>query len=172
MSEQSRFFRFHIASKIAIGILLGLALLAIWQLFFVQRSNPSSFWIWTNPDEKQAELQYPPLVAAGIELKYASQTPNLSREQALLTANQLKPGLAGQAEQIEARYVLLNYPAAEGMQNHPDLRDIPSWLVWYQRIPLQPTSAEVDPTPFPQSHHDLYLFIDAQDGQELLAVWV
>ncbi len=35
-----------------------------------------------------------------------------------------------------------------------------------------PTDPSVDTTPFPQAHHDLYVFLDANTGKELLAIWL
>jgi len=45
-------------------------------------------------------------------------------------------------------------------------------MILYQNIPLQPGDASVDSSPFPQSHHDLYVFLDANNGKELLVIWV
>jgi len=45
-------------------------------------------------------------------------------------------------------------------------------MVLYQKIPREPNDASVDPTPFPHSYYDLYVFLDANSGKELLVVQV
>jgi len=45
-------------------------------------------------------------------------------------------------------------------------------MVLYQKIPLQPSDASADPAPSPRSSYDLYLFLDANSGRELLAIQV
>ena len=121
--------------------------------------------------------QVPPLFAAGITLSHPTQTPRLNQQQALLIASQLELEAAANAQNTSAQYVLLNY-SGRGTDGgkltslQPDLNHIPAWMVLYQGIPLQPSDPSVDPTPFPQSHHDLYVFLDANTGKELLAIWV
>ena len=121
-------------------------------------------------------VQVPPLLAAGITLGHPTQAPGLNQQQALVIAGQLEPDAAAMAQNTNAQYVLLTYsgtgtggatPAAQHDLNH-----VPAWMILYQNIPLQPSDPSVDPTPFPQSHHDLYVFLDANTGKELLAIWV
>lgn len=116
--------------------------------------------------------QVPPLFAAGITLSHPTQTPRLNQQQALLIASQLEPEAAANAQNTSAQYVLLNYSGRGTPAAQPDLNHIPAWMVLYQGIPLQPSDPSVDPTPFPQSHHDLFVFLDANTGKELLAIWV
>ncbi len=116
--------------------------------------------------------QVPPLFAAGITLSHPTQTPRLNQQQALLIANQLEPEAAANAQNTSAQYVLLNYSGRGTPAAQRDLNHIPTWMVLYQGIPLQPSDPSVDPTPFPQTHHDLYVFLDANTGKELLAIWV
>ena len=111
-----------------------------------------------------------PLLAAGISLGHSSQTPALSAQQALQIAGALEPDAAANAKKVMSEYVLLNY--AQKNSTQPDMTNRPAWMIYYQQIPLQSTDPSVDPTPFPQSHHDLYVFLDATSGKELLAVWV
>jgi hypothetical protein len=116
--------------------------------------------------------QVPPLFAAGITLSHPTQTPGLNQQQALLIASQLEPEAAANAQNASAQYVLLNFSARGTPAARPDLNHVPTWMILYQGIPLQPSDPSVDPTPFPQSHHDLYVFLDANTGKELLAIWV
>ncbi|QBD78424.1 hypothetical protein EPA93_21470 [Ktedonosporobacter rubrisoli] len=119
-----------------------------------------------------SEDQIPALQAAGITLSSADQQPGLSQQQALLLADQLEADAAMKARNKTARYVLVSYSSTATPAAHTPLNDVPAWLIWYQQIPLQASDAEVDPTPSPQSSHDLYVFLDANSGKELLAVWV
>jgi hypothetical protein len=116
--------------------------------------------------------QVPPLFAAGITLSHPTQTPRLNQQQALLIASQLEPEAAANAQNTSAQYVLLNYSGRGTPAAQHDLNHVPAWMVLYQGIPLQPSDPSVDPAPFPQSHHDLYVFLDANAGKELLAIWV
>ena len=114
----------------------------------------------------------PPLLAAGITLSHPTQTPGLNQQQALLIASQLEPEAAANAQNTSAQYVLLNYSARGTPAAQSDLNHVPTWMILYQGIPLQPSDPSVDPTPFPQSHHDLYVFLNANTGKELLTIWV
>jgi len=67
---------------------------------------------------------------------------------------------------------LLNYPNKSTPATHPDLNGVAAWMVLYQKIPLEPADASTDPTPFPHSYYDLYVFLDANSGKELLVVQV
>jgi hypothetical protein len=119
-----------------------------------------------------SEMQIPQLLAEGIVLGHASQPPALSRQQALFIAGQLEPDAAAKAKNVSTRYVLLTYNSTVTPAAHPPLKDVPVWIVWYQKIPLEAASSSVDPTPFAQATHDLYVFLDASSGKELMAVWV
>ncbi len=123
------------------------------------------------PKLDNAIAQIPPLLAEGITVAAPDGQPALSQQQALLLAAQLEPDAATQARTITASYVLLNYPNVSTPATHASLNNVPVWMIWYQNVPYVPADASVDPTPFPLSHHDLYVFIDATSGKELLAVW-
>lgn len=113
------------------------------------------------------EEQVAPLLAIGITLGHTDQPPVVKEQQALVLAGGYEAAAAAKAKNTSARYVLLNYPGA-----HVNLKNVPAWMVWYQRIPLEATDASVDPTPFPRSTHDLYVFLDANTGKELLSIWI
>jgi hypothetical protein len=44
-------------------------------------------------------------------------------------------------------------------------------MVLYQQIPQQPADLSADPSQSLPKHHDLYVFLDANTGKELLAIW-
>jgi len=116
--------------------------------------------------------QISPLLAAGITLAHPTQTPELNQQQALLIASQLEPEVAANAHNTTAQYVLLNYTNRNSSTPLPNLSRVPAWMILYQGIPLQPNDPTADPTPFPQTQHNLYVFLDAKTGKELLAIWV
>ncbi len=113
-------------------------------------------------------VQIPQLLAVGITLGHANQTPALSQQQVLLIAGELEPDAASKARNVSTQYVLVTSTSAV----HAALNNTPVWMVWYQQIPLEPADASVDPTPYPHSYHDLYFFLDGTTGKELLSVWV
>ena len=117
-------------------------------------------------------VQVSPLLAAGVTLGHPTQTPALNQRQALVLGSQLEPDAAANAQNASAQYVLLSYSGKGTPAAQPDLNHVPAWMIVYQGIPLQPSDPSVDPTPFPQSNHDLYVFLDANTGKELLAIWV
>jgi hypothetical protein len=45
-------------------------------------------------------------------------------------------------------------------------------MVLYQQIPLASTDPSLDPNSPSHATHDLYVFLDANSGKELLAIWV
>lgn len=123
------------------------------------------------PNLNSSIAQVPPLLAEGITIASPGGQPPLSQQQALLLAAQLEPDAATHAKTTTASYVLLNYPNVSTPATHANLNNVPAWMIWYQNVPYVPADSAVDPTPFPLSHHDLYVFIDASSGKELLAVW-
>lgn len=157
------------------GILLGIAVLwIIWRLFH-PTAGEVSLPILPIPGlapTYPAVQQVPPLAAAGVTLGTPAQASTLNQQQALLLARQLEPDAAANAQKTIAEYVLLSYNSTSPSSPHHSLSKIPAWMVVYQRIPLAPADASVDPTPFPQSYHDLYVFLDAGSGKELLTIWV
>jgi len=112
------------------------------------------------------------LAAAGVSLGHPTRSPALTQQQALVIASQLEADAAMNAKKTSAQYVLLNYIGTSTSTLHPDLNNVPAWMIMYQQIPLAPTDPSVDATPFPQAHHDLYIFLDANTGKELLAIWL
>jgi hypothetical protein len=109
-------------------------------------------------------------MAEGITLGHPSHTAALSQQQALLIAGELEPDAATKAKSTSASYVLLNYPVGKAAA-HANLTDVPVWMIVYQKIPRQPADASVEPTPLPLSYQNLYVFLDADSGKELLAIW-
>lgn len=113
-----------------------------------------------------------PLTGAGISLGHPTQAPALTEQQALVIASQIEPDAAAHAGKTRAQYVLLNDAGTNTSASHADLSNVPAWMIYYQQIPLAPGDRSADPTPFPQTHHDLYVFLDANSGKEILAIWV
>jgi hypothetical protein len=110
------------------------------------------------------------LAAAGISLGHPLQTPALNQQQALLLAAALEPVAATQAKKVSSEYVSLNY--ADKSSAHSNLSDVPAWLIIYQHIPIASHDPSVDSTPSAQAYQDLYVFLDANSGKELLAIWL
>jgi hypothetical protein len=153
---------FHLISGIVGAVLLAVALVWAFLLVFqptVASRISSSLPLARSAATPSGQAQIPALQAEGITLGHPSQTPALSQQQALLLANQLMPDVAMQAKSTTASYVLLNYPAGSG---HPDFNNVPAWMIVYRQVPVTFSS---------QTHQDLYLFLDASTGKELLAIW-
>lgn len=142
-------------------------------LIFGKHDGSSSFTLFgsATPTVNSSAVQIPFLQAEGITLGRPTQAPTLNQQQALALANLLEPSAATQAKSATASYVSLSYPNTSTPATHATLTNVSAWMVLYQQIPYQPADANVDPTPFPHSSHDLYVFIDAGTGKELLAVW-
>ncbi len=124
-------------------------------------------------------IQSSPLAAVGITLSQSNQTPTVKQQQALLIASQLEPDAATKAKSTTAQFVLLNYqnkgtpttsatPAVPVV--HANFNNVPVWMVLYQKIPLPSADPAVDPTPLSHSSYDLYVFLDASSGKELLKI--
>ena len=161
-------------SGIAGAVLLGLGCLWLGWLLLGQHNNTTSgsfVWPLVGTNATPADAPIPQLVAAGISLSHAGQSPTLSQQQAMTIANQLEPDAANNAKSTNARYVLLNY-VATGTSNHASVNNVPVWMVQYSRIPIAPNNASVDPVPTTRSYHDLYVFVDANSGKEVLSVWL
>ncbi|GAC1393297.1 MAG: hypothetical protein NVS4B11_14510 [Ktedonobacteraceae bacterium] len=162
-------------SGIAGAILLGLCCLWLGWLLLGQHNTTSGALVWpsllgTNTTPS-SDVQVPRLVAEGISLNQAGQTPTLSQQQAMTIASQFEPEAATNAKNTSAKYVLLNY-VPTGTSTHTNLNNVPVWMVVYQRIPIEPNNAAVDPVPSTRSYHDLYVFVDANSGKEVLSVWL
>src|SRR5712691_6118460 len=90
----------HQVSGIVGGLLLALAVLWLGWLVLHQFGVGPGFSTWPIPGFASTVTpvkQVPPLTAAGISLGQPSQTPALTRQQALLTASQLEPDAATKA---------------------------------------------------------------------------
>src|SRR5579884_4450235 len=161
-------------SAIAGGILLGIALLWLGRILFFQHGHLSGVTLpgLAPSPTNGPEIQIPQLVAEGITLEQANQTPKLSQQQALFIASQRQPDAASAAKVATARYVLLNAPVTGTPPTHPSLTNVPVWMIWYQHIPQNPADPAIDPTPLAHPFHDLYVFLDANSGKEVLSVWV
>ncbi len=152
----------NLATGIVGGVLLAVALVWGFLLVFhpslasrISSSLPPLPGVASTPTTQFSALQ-----AEGITLAHPSQAPGLSQQQALLIASQWEPDAARQAKSTKATYVLLNYPA--GGNGSTSFNNVPAWMVVYQQVPVTYSS---------QSHQDLYLFLDASTGKELLAIW-
>ena len=113
-----------------------------------------------------------PLTAAGISLGTPASPPALTQQQALLIASQLEPDAATKAQKTSARYVLLNFDGTGTTTPQHAISNKLAWMVLYQQIPQQPADPSADPSQSLPKHHDLYVFLDANSGKELLAIWV
>ena len=161
-------------SGIAGAILLALGCLWLGWLLLGQHNNSTTgsfIWPLVGTNATPADGPIPQLVAEGISLSHASQSPTLSQQQAMTIANQLEPDAAMNAKSTNAKYVLLNY-VPTGTSTHANVNNTPVWMVLYQRIPIAPNNASVDPVPSTRTYHDLYVFVDANSGKEVLSVWL
>ena len=156
-------------SGIVGAILFGIGILWIGWLLLSSHSNVSDIPLWpgiSNPSTP-VNVQATPLLAEGISVSLAHQTPSISQQQALTLANQYEPDAAAQAKNVRADFVLLNYvPSVPA--THNDFNNTPVWMIWYQHIPL----AQDDPSASTRSSHDLYVFLDGTTGKEVLKVWI
>jgi hypothetical protein len=111
-----------------------------------------------------------PLVAAGITLTTPAQGQSalLSEQQARLLADQMEPQAAAHAHSVSARYILFSYKG--GTATIASANDIPAWFIHYINVagPGSDTAADPHAT---NTSHDCYLFLNANSGQELLALW-
>ena len=162
------------ASKVVGVILVSMAFLVLgWLLLkhFGLRVSGQSFLPQPGLDATALPTaQIPPLAAAGISLGHPTQTPALTQQEAMFIASQLEPGAATKAKNTSAQYVLLSYGGTNTSTSYSGFHNVQAWMIVYQQIPLAPANLGV--TPFPRTHYDLYVFLDANTGKELLAVWL
>jgi hypothetical protein len=118
------------------------------------------------------DTQLTALTAEGITLGHTDQAPSVSQQQALQLASQLEPDAASLSKSSSAQYVLLNYPNKSTPATHANFNGVPSWLVVYRKIPLKSVAVSVDPTPSSHTSYDVYVFLDANSGKELLVIQV
>lgn len=157
-------------SGIVGGILFGIGILWIGWLLLASHSNVSDVPLWpgvSNPSTP-INVQATPLLAEGISVSLAHQTPGISQQQAITLANQYEPDAATQAKSVSVQFVLLNYPVVSAPATHSNFNNTPVWMIWYQHIPLAPD----DPSASTRSSHDLYVFLDGATGKEVLKVWI
>ncbi len=173
MAKRRRRLQSKRMSGIAGAVLLGLGCLWLGWLLLSQHNNTSSSFIWplSGSNSASSDAPIPQFVAAGISLGHAGQSPTLSQQQATAIADQLEPDAASNAKSTNAKYVLLNY-VPTGTSTHANVNNVPVWMVLYQHIPIAPNNASVDPVPSTRSYHDLYVFVDANTGKEVLSVWL
>ncbi len=121
-------------------------------------------------DQPTAQATADPLAAAGITLgtPSAGQTAALTREQALLLANQMEPQAAAHASHTDAAYVLLTYNGKTASLT--SLNKTPAWLVHYSHVASVGPDTAADPHASNPSH-DCYIFLDANSGKQLFAIW-
>jgi hypothetical protein len=151
------------------GIVL-VVLALLWSAWlYLHLTHPGLHFLF--PGNSSTAVPNDPLAAAGITLSTpaSGQEPRLTRAQALLLANQMEPEVAARAGAANAQYTLFSYKSANSSQ--PVMRALPAWLVHYTQIsePLPDTSADSHAA---RAHHDFYIFLDAQSGKELLAIWL
>ncbi len=111
-----------------------------------------------------------PLTAAGITLTQPvqGQEPTLTRQEALLLAGQLEPSAAAHAGTVAEQYTLFSYGNPSATQK--SFQNVPIWLIHYSKISEPPPDTAADPHAS-AVHHDVYIFLDAGNGQELLDLW-
>ncbi len=148
--------------------LVGLALLWFVGLYVHQAHPGLSFF---TPAHTSPSTVSDPLAAAGITLAAPAQDqkPSLTRQQALVLANQMEPGIAAQAAVATAQYTLFSYKSPHASQ--AAFQDVPVWLIHYTHInePRPDTAADSHAS---RAHHDFYVFLAASSGRELLAIWL
>ncbi len=154
----------HVISGLVGAILLGIAVIWLGALLLqhVGVSVPAFPGIGSSSSQSPV-IQITPLVAEGITLGQTDQTPVLNQQQALLLASELEPEAASHAKVTGAKYVLLTYPNTSTPPVHPNFNGVPAWMIIYSQIPQQSSS---------QATYDLYVFLDASSGKELLSVRV
>ena len=160
-------------SGIVGAVLLGLGCLWLGWLLLGQHNSTSGAFVWpiVGTNATPSDVQVPQLVAEGIRLSPAGQSSTLTQQQAMMVASQLEPEAAANAKSTNVKYASLTY-APTGTSTHAALNNVPVWLVLYQHIPIAPNNASVDPVPSTRSYHDLYVFVDANSGKEVLSVWL
>ena len=166
--------RLTLVSGVVSGILLCVCLLAVGWLLLAPHLNLQGGPTWIIPwaaHPPVTGLQVPQLTAEGITLAETNQRPTLSEQQALFISSQLEPEAASSAQSTNARYILVSSTDTSVTADRPVLNAAPVWLVWYQKIPVTANDTQADPTPSPQSTHDLFVFLDANSGKELFSIW-
>ena len=159
-------------SGIVGGVLLGLGALWIIWLLVHQFGGPAlpTLPIINFGSTPTPSVQSSPLAAAGITVVANNQPTTVSKQQALLIASQLEPDASAHAKSITVQLVLLNYANKSTPATHSDFNNTSVWMILYQNIPIQASDPSVDPTPLKKISYDLYVFLDASSGKELLKI--
>lgn len=164
------FTRWSRLSQVIGGMLLGI--FVFWLARFLFFSAPTSPQVLpfdgaSAPPAATTISTPAALKDAGITLESSAAPATMSQAQALQLAQQFEPDAASGAKKTVAQAVLLTYPASAAIKGHADYQRVPVWMVWYQQIPQGQNDVAIDN----QSAHDLYVFLDARAGQEVLTVW-
>jgi hypothetical protein len=110
------------------------------------------------------------LQAVGVTLGYTSHPAAITQQQAEVLAQQFAPD-ATDEHAVKAQYVALNYDAESGGKEKVDIANVPVWMITYQQITASSTYTSIDPKAPATLQHNLYVFVDAQTGKELLSIW-
>ena len=161
-------------SAVVGGALIGVALL--WFAWLIAHQlNPGipslTFPLPGNLPANSANTPADPLAAAGITLSSPAQgqEPLLTRQQALLLVNEMEPQIASRAGGVDASYTLFSYKGSNPAV--ASSHGVPVWLVHYTKVSEPQPDTAADPHAS-SSHHDFYVFLDANSGRELLAIWL
>jgi len=159
--------------------ILGIALVGVAVLWFI--------WLFVRPlhsglisisfpvpgilPQHSSNTPADPLLAAGITLSSpaSGQQPLLTRQQALFLVNQMEPQAAAHASGVDAQYTLFSYKGSGSTSS--GFQNVPAWLVHYSGVAGARPDTAADPHA-PGGQHDLYVFLDASTGRELLSVWL
>lgn len=159
--------------------IVGAALIGIAVLWFVwllaRQLNPGmvslTLPLLNMQHQQSSRAPADPLIAAGITLSTPpqGQQPLLTKQQALLLVAQMEPQIAAKAGGVDARYTLFSYQG--GAAGAIGFHNTPVWLVHYSSVAEPRPDTAADPQAASASH-DFYVFLDANSGRELLAIWL
>lgn len=161
-----------------LSAIVGVALIGVAVLWFtwllVRQASPgivSLNFPFPNLLPRSTNAPVDPLAAAGITLSAPpqGQEPGLTQQQAVLLADQVEPQMAAKATEIKAQYTLFSYQGSGS--GAASFQDVPAWLIHYSGISEPPPDTGADPHAT-GAKHDFYVFLDANSGRELLAIWL
>lgn len=175
LRKKRRSFPARTVTGILGGVLLVVCLAVFgWLLSNHTEDNNSNLSAWAVlglGSAAPADVGVPQLAAMGITFGQALQQPKLNQQQALFLANQLEADAASKAKKTNAWYVLLNYPNVATPATHATFNGVPVWMISYQQVPLANSEVATDGTALPRPYHDVFVFLDANSGKELLSIW-
>jgi hypothetical protein len=167
--------RWTVVSQILGGILLGIGIFWLAKIFFFSApaTAPSLPMAGVNAtptslSQKGTVSTPASLRAAGITLSGVQGSTPIDEAQALQLARQDEPDATSSAKKLVATAVTLDYPAAAAARGQQDIRHLMAWMIWCQQVPQGGEGIAVDKQP----NHDLYIFLDAKTGQEVLTIWL